>query len=94
MCSLPSDDDADDADAAAEAEEETAAPDNPLVVDLRPKDLAARQKAALWFQKDVFEGLEGGLLEEGLELEAAAEDYRRQGGKVLSSGRRPHRPPS
>lgn len=52
------------------------------MVDLEEKDSAARRKAALWFDKDAFNALDENQ-DEDLELEAAEEEYKRKGGRVV-----------
>ncbi|XP_014240577.1 pre-rRNA processing protein FTSJ3 [Cimex lectularius] len=57
---------------------------NPLLTDLDPRDRETKrlQKAQLWFQKDIFKGLEKGEDEE-FELEQMAESIIKKGGNII-----------
>lgn len=54
---------------------------NPLLVDLEP-EVPLTAKANMWFEKDVFKGLEDEA-DEDLEISQMVEEYKKKGGTIL-----------
>ncbi|XP_073257703.1 pre-rRNA 2'-O-ribose RNA methyltransferase FTSJ3-like [Porites lutea] len=54
---------------------------NPLLVDLEP-EVPLTTKANMWFEKDVFKGLEDEA-DEDLEISQMVEEYKKKGGTIL-----------